>query len=547
VNLWEFGHSLLTGEFRLQRAMVREAEAFRNATQGKRELMVAGHLHRMRLYAGAEPGINRPMPNQLSTPEDYKQAFERIVLIRAARQMEEDYGFFDGLLDDFETYVVGDYLEWIPNTGNKDANKMIREFLEWKFDEADYTERLDLTKIAHLGIRTMKRDGECGYIPVDVGDSIKLQQVSGDCIGNPMIGANIGPNNYNGIRTNDGGIPVFYDLYRRVPKLNCYYFDRSIEAHHFWHYCDPFRMEQYHGVTAFKTAVRDGFDIDQILEFAKLNIKWRASQLPTMHTETGRPKGTGIGYGFAFPGGPGAPNPNGTPTVNGVPQPMQTMVDGVTVNYMKLDEHVMEYPNDFPNAQLRVTIEELRRQCCKGARLPYEFVYRADNGGVVQRFWADKAQKTFNKDKHWMKRTLLSRFKNRVVQKGIDTGELDLDSFGDLNTNIARFRGQWKMGQTVSVDYGKETDSDIKLMDACLMSPVDFAANSGNGNLDEIMDEVDAFTRAMFEKAKKAAKDLDVPLETILPFYVKKFPNQAPTQGGDPENEKVPAAAETED
>jgi hypothetical protein len=45
---------------------------------------------------------------------------------------------------------------------------------------------------------------------------------------------------------------------------------------------------QYHGVSAFKNAIRDAFDIDQILEFTKLNIKWRSSQLPT---STPRPGG----------------------------------------------------------------------------------------------------------------------------------------------------------------------------------------------------------------------------------------------------------------
>ena len=75
MNLFDFGHSLLTGKWRLDRDVVRE--------------------QRERYYAGARRSINRPPPDRLSSPEGYQEASERIVLIRAARQMEKDMGFFD--------------------------------------------------------------------------------------------------------------------------------------------------------------------------------------------------------------------------------------------------------------------------------------------------------------------------------------------------------------------------------------------------------------------------------------------------------------------
>lgn len=528
MNLFDFGHSILTGEWQARRAVMREQRDFHEKTRTVRDALLRNHVANMQLYAGAEPGIARPYPNILNSPEDYKQAYERIVLIRAARQMEEDYGFFQGLLRDFENYVVGEQLVYLPNTGNTDADRRIREFLEWQFDEADFQGQDDLTKIAQIAVRSMKRDGECGFIPVDTGDSIKIRSVSGDCIGNPMVGAVAGANDYNGIRTDENGRVIFYDLYRRMPKVNSYTFDRSIPADNFWHYKDRFRFQQYHGVTAFMTAIRDAFDIDQILEFTKLNIKWRASQLPTVHTETGRPK-PGAGYfGWGNGASPGSPPPGAT-LPNGAPQPMQTIVEGVTANYLKLDESVMEYPNDFPNAQVGITIEELRRQCCKGVDLPYEFAYRADNGGVVQRFWVNKAENTFGRDKHLLKRTLLERYKNRSIQKGIDTGLLDLDGFGNLNEDLKRFRGQWQMGKAISVDYGKENDTDIRLIEAGLMSPQDKAA-SMNTNLDEISDEIEAHTVRLFEMAGRIGKRVGQPVEAVMPFLVKKYPNPPANQ-----------------
>src|SRR4051812_31020080 len=125
MNLSAFGYKLLTGEWKLDRLKAKE---FLHQAQ------LSANRRTMQLYAGAEPGKDRPSPNQLSTPEDYKQAYERITLIRGARQMEEDMPFFDGILSDFETYVVGE-LKYTPSTGNPDADMAIQAFLEWQFNE----------------------------------------------------------------------------------------------------------------------------------------------------------------------------------------------------------------------------------------------------------------------------------------------------------------------------------------------------------------------------------------------------------------------------
>ncbi len=521
MNLFDFGHSILTGKWKLDRDMVRD--------------------RREKYYAGARRTINRPFPAPLSATEDYKKASERIVLIRAAREMEEDGGFFDGILSEFDTYVVGDQLQYMPNTGNPDADRVIREYLEWQFDQADYSSRHDLTKLAQLAERSMKRDGECGFVPVDVGDAIKLHSYEADCIGNPMTAANTEPFDYNGIVVDPRSYePVKYNLFKRTPKTYRYEFDRAVRAEHFWHIFDAFRLHQFHGVSAFKNSVRDAYDIDQILEFTKLNIKWRSSQLPTVHTRDGQPKNSYPVRSYGHNDEPGE-------VVAGTRNPTvhREDVDGVSVQYFQLEDAVMEYPNDFPNAQLQTTIQEFRRQCCKGCKLPYEFVYESGNGGVVQRFWVDKAKNTFDCDKHKIRRQLLNPYKNRAIQKGIDTGELDLGRFGDLDVSIERFRGSWQMGKEVSADYGKDNQTDIALMDAGAMSLADKVA-SMNRNIDDVNLENEVQTNKIFAMAQRTADKWGVNIKDALPFYLKKFPNQAANtqQQSAPEDmpEDMPAA-----
>ena len=518
MNLADLIYKIYTGEHKLAREYMAETAMMRKR-----------HEHdRMQFYAGARSTHDRPTANQLTSPEDFRPSYQRIILIRAARQMEEDMPFFDGILGDFENYVVGD-LKYRAGTGNPDADKVINDFLLWQFDKADVTNRLDLGGIARLTIRSHKRDGEMGAIFVDDGESIRISYINGDRIGNPTIGTSISPTNYNGIVTDiNTGTPVEFNIFRRVPKLNMYEFQMTVPANDFRHVYDPFRFDQYHGVTAFKNAVEHAFDMKQIIDFSKLNIKWRASQLPYVTNEAGKPRGNG----YSDPG----------PTLDGSPRPFDVEVGGVTQSFLKLGEGVMNYPNDFPNSQFTPMMNELRRDCCSGVKLPMEFVFRADSGGVIQRFFVNKAETTFNSDKRLMKRALLDPYKNRVIQKGIDTGFLDLSSFGTLATDLARFKGVWQMGRSVSVDYLNETKADIQQIDAGLMSERDFAAENDR-DIAVIREEKLAHTKATLTDAQALAKELNLPIELVLPFLQKKFPN--PGTAGSAENPDPTAPAPT--
>lgn len=503
-TLGDLAHSLLTGQWRLDRALTQEAIRVQGRHSTERN---------MRLYAGAEPSKNRPMPAQISTPEDYKQAWERIVLIRGARQLEEDFPFFDGILGDFETFVVGD-LKYRANTGVPEADRDINDYLDWQFSICDMSNRLDIVKLARLSMRSYKRDGECGHMIFDTGDSLKLSSISGDRIGNPTITTGAGPNDFNGIVVDlSTGAPIEYNIYRRLPKLNSYVFQQTVRPNDFIHLYELFRFEQYHGVTVFKNGIENGFDMKQISDFTRLNIKYRASQLPYVTNEQGTPRGSGYEEQPAAAG-------------SDVPRPLKIAVDGVEQNFFKLGEGVMEYPNDFPNQQYSSVMTDLKRDCAIGAKLPLEFCYRSDAGGVVQRFYLDKAMATFAEEKRWLKHVLLNPFKNRCIQKGVQTGLLNLKKYG-IDEKLVRFKGSWQMGRAVSVDYGREVDADIKLMDAGVMSPQDYVLETQGRTVEEVRAEIEAQTLALFEAADRIAKKTGQPVNEVVAYIVKKFPNPA--------------------
>lgn len=482
-----------------------------------------------RMWAAATAGINRPQPPQLSTPDDYRQAYERIIMIRYGRQMEDDIPYIESILSDFETYVVGD-LRYRPNTGNRDADKVICEFLEWQFGECDNARELDLTGMAKLAMRSKKRDGELGLCYVDADDSVKLAMVEADCIGNPLLTSNADPLDFNGILVNKSGAPITFQLWRRLPKLNAYVFDRAVGVNNFIHFYDKYRASQKHGITAFKNGITRAIDLEQTIQFAIQNIKFRSSQLPAIQNEQGKPKAPGSGYVRQ--------NANAA----GTPQPFQIAVDGVTQNFLKLGEGFVEYPHDFPNANFRDITTDLKGDVALGVHLPPEFCFRSEAGGVLQRFYIEKAQRTFDEEKRMLRRTVLNPYKNRVLRKAVDAGFLNLDAFPGLADSMALYKGDWHMGRSVSTDYGHDTDSDIKLIDANLMSPEEHAADNAR-DLEEIRESKKRRAIEIIEDATEVAEATGRAFEEVLPFIQKQFPNpQVSTNVS--ETAKTPESAE---
>jgi Phage portal protein, lambda family len=506
MNLVDAVYRFATGGWKTDRMISREQRRLNEiAVKG-------GGTHGGKFYAAANPGVKRPSAPQLYGPEDYRQAYERIVMIRYARQAEDDLPYVEGILSDFETYVIGE-LRYRANSGNPNADKVINDFLEFQFckSQCDYSGKLDLTSLAKLAIRSKKRDGECGFVYVDVGDTVKLFAVEADCIGNPLLGSNVGPDNYNGIIVDPStGEPIFYDLWRRLPKLNAYVYDKRIPANSFIQFWDPFRFSQYHGVTPFKNGISRAIDVEQAIQFAIQNMKFHSSQLPVVHNEQGRPKGNGYEQ---MP-------------VNsqGVAVPLLIDVDNVQQTWMKVGESNVTFPHDFPNANFVEVSDSLKGDICIGMKLPPEFCFRSNAGGVLQRFYIEKAQRTFDEEKRLAKTNLLNPFKNRKIQKGIDSGFLNLSAFPGLSTSMARFQGNWHMGRSVSTDYGKDVDADIKLIDANLMGEEEYLSEMARDPA-EIRNRKRQRALEIFQDAVWVAAQVGRPVGEVLPFIQKQSPN----------------------
>lgn len=498
---------------------------FRDWVTGQLKVERLLNTQRAALYAGANPGSKRPHPHRLHSEEGHKYNRERIFMIRCAREMEEDMPLAEAVLSDFETYTVGACI-YRADTGNKDADRVINKHLEWRFDQVDYTQRFDLAKLSRLTVRGSKRDGQVAWIPTHYGDDIKVNLVSGDRIGDPLLGGSSQENNYGGIIIDEfTGAPLRYQIFKKLQKTEQYKLQLEVLADDVFHYYDPFRIEGYHGVTAFRCGIEYAFDVKQAIDLALQNMKFRSAQLPAIRNQEGKDRTRRNTYGD---GGPSDPNA-------GEPKQFEIMIGGAKQSFLRLGEDFVDFPNDFPNQQFQPMLDALNRAFCVGCKLPIEFVYQSQSGGVVQRFYADKARNTFSEDKRWLRRVCLDPLKNRILQNDIEKGILDLSTFGELADliNENKLTGKWHLGREISVDYSREVDADLKLIDAGVSDPDDYIEYLG-GDPEYVRSKLKENAERVLSDAEEIAKRRGLSIEVVLPLLQKKFQNPFPPGSSEP-------------
>lgn len=412
-----------------------------------------------KMYEGGKVSRQRKTAQPLRSPEDNQSSVERIRLMQSARELEEDFPIATLILDTFDIYALG-HIRYQPMTGDRDLNRVYMDWLKNWFCECDYTGRFDFQTLARLVRRSKDREGEAGIIHTYSDGDYKIQLVEGDRIGNPTFAVSPSENDFNGIVIDDTGKVIRYDIYKRRKDVALYTFDVSVGPEHFSHIFDPFRIDQYHGVTRFKSVITRLQDLKEVMDFSRLNIKYRSSQLPYYKTESGdmpgNPEDVRSAYANAI--GQRQKDNDDIDLVN---------VEGAEQAILKLNEGIFEFPNDFPNQQFLPWIQSSIREIMSGVGLSYEFAWNPEAmTGTIGRLIVERNDRVMqverdSQERQWMRRTI-----RRAIQSGIDKGELP-----DSNK---KFDGEFFYGQRISADYGRDAKADIDRIHAGLLTETEY-------------------------------------------------------------------------
>lgn len=438
---------------------------------------------------------------------------DRIVMMWEARDLVENFPPAKAAIRRYGTFLTP--TEYAPATGDREYDLKVAEAFHNWCKRADVTGRHSFRKLVQLGAEMRPADGDCGFALRRVGGELKVQLISADRIGNPneiWQSENAdGSQYFGGVIVDRIGAPRAYRVYR-VTTSGQYEDPEDIPAAQFFHYFDPFRVDQYRGITDFHAVARHARMLKGILEAELAGVQFASQNAALVFTERGAPPSRNM---FT---------PSGAAALANGEQPKQEESQVANIKYLYSGDKVEVMPSR-PGAAFNGFVQEIMREIALGlGGYPAGVLWGTqDFRGPSVRAEFAQADRVNNRAQGILCDKVCDPIKNAVILDMLARGELPLPTrqAGESYEQavLRATRGTFRFPPRLTIDVGRESVARLSEL------------TEGAGSLQEIAaeDGKDAYTR-LEEKAQAAAwiKDLaekyDVP-ETAIVLPGGQLPN----------------------
>ena len=490
--------------------LIDKAIAFVNPQRAVDRLVARQKLRNFE-YDAVKYTRERRGPSSLSGAEDYRSNYDRVELMKRARDLAENVGLVRSILLKFAGHVAGT-ISYQARTQNPQVNTDVEAYWNEWWDKCDISTRHTGSTLMQVAVMSMLRDGDFLFVLVrDSNGDLKIQGIEADRLGDPfkvytsleLIG---------GIHIDrNTGAPTAYDIYNRSIG-DFYTYQLTIPSSQAFHLFDPLRIDQYRGVSAFHTAINDATDIHELTGFEKMAAKVASSQsgivkrnnnnaadLSTLSTDE---------------------------DISGNQIKLETIESG-KISYLEPGEDII-FPNgpSRPSGAFIEFHKVLMRNICLGLGIPYSFaVDPSAMSGPTARLEMQQAGRTFKRYQNLLNDKVLRPIKNIVIADAVARGMIQTNEGGKTT------RGIFNFGANVSIDLGRESASAIAEFKSGLRTGSDIYAERGADW------EASMRQRAIEAKAiQDLAKEYGVPAETIsdVSLNIAKLGTTAqPTEEGE--------------
>ena len=457
---------------------------------------------------------NAAQTNRLYAPKQYGNPSEsgatvrdRIVMMWEARDLVENFPEAREISRKFGNYLTPH--EYSPTTGDRDYNGIVSEYFHNWCRYCDFTGRHTFKKLVQLAAENRPVDGDCGFAIRRVDGELKIQLISGTRIGNPLsIGAE--PENYfQGVVTDEYGRPVAYRVFR-VTREGQYTDPEDIAAANFVHYFDPFRADQYRGVTDFHAAIRTARMLYEILEAEKAGVRFASQQAALVFSDRGTANSRNL-----FTPNPSATLPNGQQQKN-----EQSEIGNI--RYFGTADKVEVMPAR-PSAAFAGFVQHLMHEIAIGVGIPEGVLFGTQNykGPSVRADFA-AADRVFTRHQGILQDKVLDPIKNMVILDAIARDEIPAPPRKEGETVVQALkratRGEWRFPAKLTIDIGRESAANLNENRQGAKSLQEIAAEEGTdafGRLEQIAIEA--------SYVSELAKTYNVP-ETSIRMVTQQLP-----------------------
>jgi lambda family phage portal protein len=496
--------------------LIDKAIAFVNP-KGAVDRLVARQKIKNFEYDAVKYSRQRKGPSSLAGAEDYRSNYDRVELMKRARDLAENVGLIRSILMKFASHTAAN-ISYQARTENPVVNSEVEAYwAEW-WDKCDISTRHTGSTLMQVAMMSMLRDGDFLFVLVrDSDGNLKIQGIEGDRLGDPykvytsseLIG---------GIHIDQRtGSPTAYDIYSRSIG-DMYSFQTTIPSSQAFHLFDPLRIDQYRGISAFHTAINDATDIYDIVNFEKMAAKYASSQAGIIKRNNNNASDLS--------------SLTNDQDINGSIIKLEAIESG-KISYLEPGEDIV-FPDgpSRPSGAFAEFHKILLRNICLGLGIPYSFaVDPSAMSGPTARLEMQQAGRTFRRYQKLLDDKVLRPIKNIVIADGVARGLIE-ENVGSRTT-----RGIFNFGANVSIDLGRESASAISEFKTGLRTAADIYAERGQD-----------FESAMRQRAieAKLVKDLageyEVSADTISDIAAEGLTRDSQkAQATTPEGEQKPA------
>ena len=425
---------------------------------------------------GAQSSTNRKASGQtLDQPDSSRNHTDRVTLIRESRWLEENSSIIKTILRKYRTFSVG-RLQYVARTSNDAVNKQIGAYVERWMANADASQRHHFRTLAGLGVTSMKRDGDIGFIVLEepmtpleqmmMVSPIRIQAIEADRIGSivnregldtrPFKPLKKNEQDFSGVVVNGAGKPVRYRIYNRSRTGEMMTPALEVPAQDFLHLFDPTRLDSYRGFSVFDAAITDIKDLMEILACEKMSVKMLSSISGVVNNSDGsadQDVSLDISHDY---------DPNADRLKKIEPGSIEYLAEGESFNPVE---------SNRPSPTFNGFLDSLIRNCGMATNLPFGFIYSWAGQGTAVRMEAAQAAREFEMTQLTLEEKLLNPLVRRVIARGMQLGHLptvpDFDS------------GEWRYPAKVTADVGRESKAIIDEIMAGVTSKTQVSADRG--------------------------------------------------------------------
>jgi len=486
--------------------IIDKAIAFINP-QGAVDRLVARQKITNFQYDAVRYTRERQGPSPLTGAEDYRSNYDRVELMRRARDLADNFGLVRSLLMKFASHTAAN-ISYQARTENPEVNTEVETYwAEW-WDKCDITTRHTGSTLMQVAMMSMLRDGDFLFVLVrDSEGNLKIQGIEGDRVGDPFK-VYTSLNLIGGIHIDPAtGSPTAYDIYNRSFG-DFYSFQTTIPSSQAFHLFDPLRIDQYRGISAFHTAINDCTDIYDIINFEKNAAKVASAQSAVVRRNNNNASDLA--------------SLSTDQDINGNTVHLEAIESG-KISYLEPGEDIV-FPDgpSRPSGAFAEFHKILLRNICLGLGIPYSFaVDPSSMSGPTARLEMQQAGRTFRRYQKLLDDKILRPIKNIVIADGVARGLIE------KNVGSKTARGIFNFGANVSIDLGRESASAISEFKTGLRTASDIYAERGQ-DFETSMRQRAIEAKLIKDLAEKYGVDPETISDIVPPKPTQTKP-QAPT------------------